>query len=111
MRQLHSTRPVLAEEPFTERIKRTLFGSKESKEKEAKRAEAQSKAIAEAAAKERPTMEMKLHNGVEYQIAPIVDPKAKYPGYIPATTWQDLEHIGGTEYVRKVQDRGEVYQG
>lgn len=93
-----------------EKIKKTLFGSMESKEKDARRAEAQSKAIAEAA-DQSTAMKLKRRKGVKYQIAPVIDPKAAYPGYLPATTWEELDHIGGKEYVQEAQDRGEVYQG
>ena len=56
-------------------------------------------------------MTERKYGGVKYRLAPMVDQKATHPGYVPATTWEGLEHIGGTTYVKKVQDRGEVYQG
>lgn len=114
IRQLHSSPRVLAEEPFLSRIKNTLFGSKDAKEKEQKREEAQKAEVAKAAAAQRDgqtTLRVKKKNGVKYQVAPIIDPKAPPRDYVPATTWEGLEHIGGKEYVKKVQDRGEVYQG
>ena len=95
-------------------MKNTLFGSKEAKEKEKKREEAQQAEVAKAAAAQRDgqtALRVKKRNGVKYQVAPIIDPKAPPRDYVPATTWEGLEHIGGKEYVKKVQDRGEVYQG
>ena len=112
IRQLHSSPRVLAEErPFLQRMKDSLFGSRESKEKDAKRNEAQSKALQEAAADDPTKLKIKRRKGATYRIAPVIDPKGSYEGYTPATTWDNLEHIGGTEYARKVNDRGEVYQG
>lgn len=105
---------MLAEEkPFLERIKDSLFGSKESKEKDVKRKEAQSKAVAKAASAYSDTTKLKVKRkgGVKYQIAPVIDPKANYDGYTPADSWDKLEHIGGTEHARKAQDKGEVYRG
>jgi hypothetical protein len=114
IRQLHSSPRVFAEEPFLSRLKNTLFGSKEAKEKEQKREEAQQEEVAKAAAAQKDGqtgLRVKKKKGVKYQVAPIIDPKAPPRDYVPATTWEGLEHIGGKEYVKKVQDRGEVYQG
>jgi hypothetical protein len=51
------------------------------------------------------------YNGMRYRVAPMVDQKATHPGYVPATTWEGLEHIGGKTYAKKMQDHGEVYRG
>jgi hypothetical protein len=112
IRQLHLSPRVLAEEkPFLQRMKDSLFGSKESKEKDAKLKEAQAKARKQAAAVDPTKMYVKRRKGVKYQFAPVIDPKGNYEGYTPATTWDKLEHIGGTEYTKKYNDQGEVYQG
>ena len=92
-------------------MKDSLFGSKESKEKDAKIKDAQAKAIKQAATVDPTKFHVKRRKGVTYQYAPVIDPKGTYEGYTPATTWDKLEHIGGTEYARKYNDRGEVYQG
>ncbi len=108
IRQLHSSPRVRAEQPLLERLKTSIFGSKEAKEKEKKREVAQRKAVAKAASDEANELKILQSNGVRYRIAPVVDQERTYPGYTPATTWDGLEHIGGKAYVKRVQDHGEV---
>ena len=112
IRQLHTTPRSHAEQPFLERIKNSLFGSKASKEQEQKSKEAQAKELTKAAAVYDGTgFRMKKRNGVKYQIAPVIDPNATNVDYTPATTWDGLEHIGGDKHAKRAQDKGEVYKG
>lgn len=112
-RTLHTTPVLRAEESFLSRIRRSVFGSEESKEASRRREEARKKSVQELA--ETPEQERTGRvyvdpQGREWEVAPLVD-ESLNPDYVPATTWEGLDRIGSEEWVRRRADSGEVYYG
>lgn len=56
--------------------------------------------------KQRPSRD----NTQMYNVAPVVDPTVNKE-YIPATTWDGLQSMGGRQWVKAKKDGGEVYKG
>ena len=110
VRQFHSSQYAGAELPFLKRIQQTLFGSKESKEAEAKREEEEQKRTQELAKRDNSGRKTKKHGSRIYNIAPVVDPSVN-KDYVPATKWDGLERIGSREYAKAKADQGEKYVG
>jgi hypothetical protein len=48
--------------------------------------------------------------GGVYEVAAVVDQEVN-PQYVRATTWDDLERVGGVEWTKAKQDAGEKYNG
>ena len=113
IRQFHSSQRVAAGDPWMQRIKNTLFGSKESKDAEEKREKARQTRVKELTEQDagKPGVEVKSGgNGKEYEVAAFVDP-AINKDYVRATTWDKLESVGSEEWVRARADQGERYIG
>lgn len=112
-RGLHTTTPLRAEESFLSRIKKSVFGSKESKEAEKRRADArqkQVKGLAEQNYEDRQIEVIRDGAGRKYEVAALVD-ESLDKDYTPATTVQGLKWIGGERWVRQRADQGEQYRG
>ncbi|KAK5132822.1 hypothetical protein LTR08_008623 [Meristemomyces frigidus] len=121
-RQLHTTVPRAADVPLYQRLKESLFGTKESVAAAKSREEKQAQRFTDLAERPRTStdaddnevarpLETKTDkHGRRYEIADIVDPAAR-SDYVQATTWQGLETVGSVEWVKKRADTGDVYAG
>lgn len=111
-RQLHTTTPRRADIPLYKKMSDLLFGDKKAEEKKAKQVE---KAKARAAEEGREASTSKIPeqvkiNRVTYRPAERYDP-ATNPDYLPSSTWDGLERVGGVQWAKKRMDRGEQYTG
>ena len=111
-RQFHTSRPLLADEPFYKRLQRTLFGSKESRDAEKQRDEKQQRRVEELAERDNQgALETKTDkHGRTYEVAAIVDPTVNKE-YVQSSTWDGLEQVGSEAWVQQRADRGEQYVG
>lgn len=99
--------------PFFQRIKQSLFGSKESKEAEEQREEKTQQRLKELQERQRYELDVVAETdkkGTRYEVAPIVDPSTN-KDYVVASTWDGLESVGSEAWVKARADRGEQYQG
>lgn len=93
------------------RLRDTIFGSKETKAVEASREKKQQQQLDELQTQDPSVKEVKVGaDGRSYEVAALVDP-SKRSDYIPASTWEQLERVGGAQWVRSRQDQGEQYKG
>ncbi|KAI7348696.1 hypothetical protein KC354_g13494 [Hortaea werneckii] len=111
-RQFHTSRPVLADEPWHKRMSNYFFGSKESRRADADREEKNKQRIQELADRGGSTQaEKKVDKfGRELDVAAIVDPSINKQ-YVQSMTWDGLERIGSEQWVRERADQGEQYVG
>lgn len=126
-RQFHSSVQLGEDAPsLFKRLGNTLFGSKESKAEEQRRAEAKTKQeqkLAEKAGKssDLETVTLRLDKAKRlgryskpkeetFEIANAYSPKVN-KDYKPANTWDGLARIGSEEWVKKQADKGEQYVG
>ena len=116
-RTLHTTPALSAELSFLQRLQNSVFGNKESREASKKREEAHQKRVEELAQQQthgqQPGREVvRDWQGREFEVAALVDESVDGArGYVPASSWEGLERIGGEEWVRRRADGGEVYLG
>lgn len=113
-RQLHTTSRRSGPNDFLSRISKTIFGDKKAEEKQKKLKEA---AVArgeggqEIVETSSTNVKSKVKiNGVTYERAERVEP-ATNKDYLPSTTWDGLERVGGEQWVKKRLDMGEQYSG
>lgn len=111
-RQFHTSRPVLADEPWHKRMSNYFFGSKESRRADVDREEKNKQRIRELADRGGSTQaEKKVDKfGRELDVAAIVDPSINKQ-YVQSMTWDGLERIGSEQWVRERADQGEQYVG
>lgn len=111
-RQFSTSASRTAGLPFLRQIKETLFGTKETRETEARR---------EKKSSEKKTPEKKTSapaSSVEeieigsrkYKIAARVDPDVQ-KDYVPASKDNKLQRLGSVEWVKRRADKGEKYAG
>lgn len=108
LRSFSTTVPLAAEQPFWKRLQESVFGSKGSEEKAAKRDQLNATRAREQSA-DKPG-EYVDAKGRVWEKAAIVDPSVN-SNYQPASDWKGLERIGGAQWMRERGDGGEVYRG
>lgn len=112
-RQYHTSRALLAEtKPWTQRLRDSIFGSKESRQAADQRDEKHQKRVEELATHED-AADLEIitdRKGREYEVAAYVEPSVN-KDYVPATTWDGLESMGSEEWMKKRADQGEQYVG
>ncbi|KAK3672989.1 hypothetical protein LTR78_007100 [Recurvomyces mirabilis] len=114
-RQFHTSVPRPAQVPLYQRLRDTLFGSKQSQEAEKGRGEKQVQRREEeqqqSSSQEDGALEVVVgRDGQEYEVAAVVDPTLA-KNYIQAMSWEGLERIGSEEWVKRRADQGEQYVG
>lgn len=112
LRTFTTTTPLSAEQPFWKRLQDSVFGSKGTEQKAAKRDElndARARQAAQTSPGGKPT-EYVDAKGRVWEKAAIVDPSVNAE-YQPAGDWKGLERIGGAEWLRERGDGGEVFVG
>ncbi|KAK4553556.1 hypothetical protein LTR86_009352 [Recurvomyces mirabilis] len=113
-RQFHTSIPRPAQVPLYQRLRDTIFGSKQSQDAEKVREEKQilrSEEEQQSNTQEDGALEIVVgKDGQQYEVAAVVDPTLA-KNYIQATSWEGLERIGSEEWVKRRADQGEQYVG
>ncbi|KAI5360855.1 putative ribosomal protein L50, mitochondria [Septoria linicola] len=114
-RQLHTTSGRRAEVPFYKKMTNMLFGDKKADNSKQRSREGSARTSKAKAGVEittptiRPLGKRKI-NGSLYETARRYDPTTeKY--YLPSSTWDGLERVGGEKWAKKRLDMGEQYTG
>lgn len=107
-RQFSISRRIDAELPFFQRMRNSIFGSKESNELQKQREAAQQRKLEKTKAQGQSADRLTRSGG--FEIAEIVDPST-HEDYIASNTWEGLESIGSAEWIKAKDDRGEQYSG
>ena len=108
-RQFHTSN----RRPFINRIRESLFGSKESKEVEKKRADKVQAKIDEQARRDATNAGLETRKGRgdrKYEVAAIVDTSIN-PEYIMSANWDGLRRIGSEKWIKERADPGVKYVG
>ena len=116
IRSFHSSYPTYArnEKPLLTRLRESIFGSTETTPAEQKREDVsreRTKALAQKFDAKKPLERRKPSNRNQwYEIAAVVDPTVNKE-YNLKSTWKEIERVGGEQWMKAREDKGEVYKG